>query len=226
MILEETLFLRTSLSGDKVCGVGPGVVVNWVSEVVRKVFQWTLSGDDSLNKESKHGEHSKSTILDFLHLKLSKSLWWVNNLTERSTSNTVTLYSSHQHNLTSPNGQDALCMDQAWVAQVIKSTLTENLGSSFEPYNFIELRYHYEPRARGRHNQELQAWPIYKNGPKYLTRSGPYHGLPEETGLALVTVFLIMTFPFLVISEEDGESFTTFPAKEGEDRAIVEAAIE
>ncbi|KAG5613840.1 hypothetical protein H5410_013664 [Solanum commersonii] len=101
---------RSSLSGDKVCGKGPGIVVNGVSKVIGKVLQWTLSCDDSLNKESKHGEHSKSTVLDFLYLELSKSLWviskaqwveattrvkWVNNLTERPTSNTVTFNGSH-----------------------------------------------------------------------------------------------------------------------------------
>ncbi|KAG5613833.1 hypothetical protein H5410_013657 [Solanum commersonii] len=259
-ILEVTFSLsRTSLSGNKVCGKGPSVVVNWVSKVVGKVLQWTLSSDDSLNKESKHGEHSKSTILDFLYLELSKSLWviskaqwvkattrvkWVNNLTKRSTSNTVTLNGSHQHNLASPNCQDALCMDQTWVAQVVKSTLAENLGSSLEPYSFAKLDTVTGQKLREDTSKSTKHGPSAvdhlqftvlsecfrlgaspENGPKYLTRSGPYHGLPEEAGLALAALFLMVTLPFPVISEEDSESFTAFPAKVEEERAIVEAAI-
>uniref|UniRef100_A0A3Q7FNS0 Uncharacterized protein n=1 Tax=Solanum lycopersicum TaxID=4081 RepID=A0A3Q7FNS0_SOLLC len=67
--------LRDSFSGDKVCGESPGIVVYGVCKVVSKVLQWTLSGDNSLNKESKHREHSKSTVLDLLYLELSKCLW-------------------------------------------------------------------------------------------------------------------------------------------------------
>ncbi len=78
---------------------------------------------------------------------LSKAQWvkaatrveWVDNLTKRPTSNTVTLNGSHQDNLASPDGQDALCMDQAWVAQVVKSTLAKDLGSSLEPHSLTKL---------------------------------------------------------------------------------------
>ncbi|NBI77222.1 hypothetical protein D3Z42_17640 [Lachnospiraceae bacterium] len=56
-----------------------------------------------------------------------------------------------------------------------------------------------------------------------MTRSGPYQGLPEETGLA--TVFLMETRPLPEIWEVEGESLTAWPAKEGEERAIEEAAI-
>ncbi|KAJ6920863.1 hypothetical protein NC651_014441 [Populus alba x Populus x berolinensis] len=38
-----------------------------------------------------------------------------------------------------PDGQDALCVDQARVAQVVKSTLAEDLGSSLEPNSLTEL---------------------------------------------------------------------------------------
>lgn len=58
----------TSLSWGKVGGIGPSIVVNRVSKVVSQVLQWTLPCHNGLNKESKHGEHSKSSILDFLHL--------------------------------------------------------------------------------------------------------------------------------------------------------------
>lgn len=49
--------LARSLSGNKVGGVGPGVVVDWVGKMVSKVLQRTLSGHNSLDKESKHREH-------------------------------------------------------------------------------------------------------------------------------------------------------------------------
>ncbi|KAG5591746.1 hypothetical protein H5410_042260, partial [Solanum commersonii] len=242
----------TSLSGNKVCGKSPCIVVNWISKVVCKIFQWAFSGDNSLNEESKHGKHSKSSILDFFHFEFSKSLWiiskaqwveattrikWVNNLTKRPTSNTVTLNGSHQHNLASPNGQDTLCMDQTWVAQVIKSTLAENLGSSFEPNSLTKLytitgqELRKDTTKSSKHGPstmdhlQLTLGASPENGPKYLTRSGPYHGLPEETGLALAAVFLIVNLPFPVISEEDGESLTAFPTNVDEERAIVAAAI-
>lgn len=48
------------------------------------------------------------------------------------------------------------------------------------------------------------------------------HGLPEETGLE--AAFLMETLPFPAFSAA-GESFTACPAKDGEERAIVEAAI-
>ncbi|KAK2991855.1 hypothetical protein RJ640_030030, partial [Escallonia rubra] len=58
---------------------------------------------------------------------------------KRSTSNTVALNSTHQDNLSSPNGQDALGVDQAWVAQVVKSTLAKDLSTGFEPHSLTEL---------------------------------------------------------------------------------------
>ncbi|KAG5622179.1 hypothetical protein H5410_007397 [Solanum commersonii] len=57
-----------------VCGKGPGIVVNWICKVVSKILQWTLSGNNGLNEESKHREHSKSAILNLLYLELSKCL--------------------------------------------------------------------------------------------------------------------------------------------------------
>ncbi|RYR64338.1 hypothetical protein Ahy_A03g010465 [Arachis hypogaea] len=118
--------IGSSLSGDKVGGIGPGVVVDWVSKVVSEVLQWALSSDNSLNKESKHGEHGQPTVLNLLDLELGESLWvvgkaqwvkaatwvkWVSNLSKRPTGNTVTLNGSHQDDLGGPNGQDALCVD-------------------------------------------------------------------------------------------------------------------
>ncbi|KAK2977320.1 hypothetical protein RJ640_004063 [Escallonia rubra] len=110
-----------------------------VSEVVDKVLQWPFSGHDGLNEESKHGEHEESPNLELLHFKLSKDLeiiakaqgvkastWvrWVNHLAKWSSGNTVALDSSHQ---------DDLC------GQVVKSSLTEGLGSGLEPHRLTAL---------------------------------------------------------------------------------------
>ncbi|KAG5622185.1 hypothetical protein H5410_007403 [Solanum commersonii] len=303
---------------------GEEIAIVAAAIVISKVLQWSLSGNNGLNEESKHREHSKSAVLDLLYLELSKCLWvisktqWVKASTGRPTSNTVSLNSSHQHNLASPDGQDALCMDQAWVAQVVKSTFTEDLGSGLEPHSLTELDTitgqelredaskstkhspsavdHLEftvlgkawgltreraqvlntvraipwaarrdrlgdslshsdpsiskiseadgesftacPAKEGEERAIVEAAMVLisreqsnclmlgdspENGPKYLTRSGPYHGLLDEADLA--TAFLIVILPFPVISEAEGESFTACPAKEGEERAIVEAAM-
>ncbi|KAK2994991.1 hypothetical protein RJ640_030038 [Escallonia rubra] len=66
--------LDHSLSGNKVCGICPGIVVHRVSKVVSKILQWTLSGHNGLNKEAEHGEHGQSTIFYLLYLKFSKCL--------------------------------------------------------------------------------------------------------------------------------------------------------
>ncbi|KAG5517154.1 hypothetical protein RHGRI_037794 [Rhododendron griersonianum] len=123
-----------SLPGDKVGGIGPGIVGNWVSKMVRQVLQRALSGHNGLNKEPKHGKHGKSSILELLHLELSKSLRiiskaqrieasagvdGVGDLTERPTGDAVALNGPHQDNLAGPDGQNALGMDQAGVAQVV-----------------------------------------------------------------------------------------------------------
>jgi hypothetical protein len=43
-----------------------------------------------------------------------------------------------------------------------------------------------------------------ENGPKYLTRSDPYHGLPDGP-FGLATVFLIVTRPLPRTSDAAGE---------------------
>ncbi|WVZ14511.1 hypothetical protein V8G54_012077 [Vigna mungo] len=142
------------LSRNKVGGVGPGVVIDGVGKVIGEVLQRSLASDNGLNEETKHGEHGQSPILQLFHLQLSKSLWviskaqwveaptrvdWVSHLTQRPTGNAVTLHCTHQYHLCGPDGKDALCMDQAWVAQVVKPTLTEYLRPSLEPHGLPEL---------------------------------------------------------------------------------------
>ncbi|KAL6206820.1 hypothetical protein ACLB2K_024066 [Fragaria x ananassa] len=125
-----------------------------MNEVVCKVLQWTLSGNNGLNKEAKHREHGQPTILELLHLKLSKCFWviskaqwveaaswvkWVFNFTKWASSNSVSLNCAHQDDLGGPDGQDALRVDQARVAQVVEPALAEDLGSGLEPHCLAEL---------------------------------------------------------------------------------------
>nr|GME07781.1 chlorophyll A-B binding protein of LHCII type 1 [Ipomoea batatas] len=234
---------------NEVCSIGPGVVVNWVGKVVGQVLQWALSGNDGLNEESQHGEHGKSAILDLLHLELSKSIWvvseaqWVKvatgvecvgDLAEGSSGNTVTLNGSHQHNLASPDGQDALSVDQAWVAQVVKTSLAEDLSSGLEPHRLAELHAVAGQQLRENASKGSKHRP---SGVDHLQMTVLGEGLwvsreassvpsvvaGELSGLA--APFLMVNLAFPVISGVDGESFTAFPAKEGEERAIVAAAI-
>lgn len=63
------------VSGGEGGGVGPGVVGNGVSQVVGQVLDGTLSGNDSLDEESEHGEHGEPSVLQLLDLQLSEGVW-------------------------------------------------------------------------------------------------------------------------------------------------------
>ncbi|KAL2473203.1 Chlorophyll a-b binding proteinic [Forsythia ovata] len=119
--------------------------------------------DNGLNEESKHGEHCQPAILDFFHLKIyeslgiiSKTQWveastgvkWVYHLPQWPSGNTVALNSSHQDDLASPDGQDALGMDQAWVAQVVKPTFAEYLRSGLEPNSLTNFDTPNSPNSQ------------------------------------------------------------------------------
>ena len=123
-------------------------------KMVGKVLEGTLTGDDGLHKVAEHGEHSETAILDFLHLELCECLGvvskaegvkaaprveWVDDLTERAASNTIPLDGTHEHHLTGPNSEDALGVDEAWVAKVVESALAEDLRAGLEPYGLSEL---------------------------------------------------------------------------------------
>ncbi|KAI9127483.1 hypothetical protein K1719_002042 [Acacia pycnantha] len=58
---------------------------------------------------------------------------------KRPTGNTVSLHSAHQHHLAGPDGKDALFMDHAWITQVVKPTLTENLRSGLQSHDLTEF---------------------------------------------------------------------------------------
>ncbi len=119
------------------CEVGsicPGVVGNRVSQMITQILQRSLACDDGLHEESKHGEHGKPPILELLHLQFSESVrvvsqaqgieWapWVDrihHITQWTAGNAVTLHRSHQDNLNSPDGENALGMNERWVAQIV-----------------------------------------------------------------------------------------------------------
>ncbi|KAK2965324.1 hypothetical protein RJ640_013787 [Escallonia rubra] len=101
---------RENKPRNKVSGVRPCIVVDWVSKVICKVLQWSLSGHYGLDKEAKHGKHGKPSILELLHLQLCESFWivgqsewvkassgveWVDHLTKWSTGHSVPLHGTH-----------------------------------------------------------------------------------------------------------------------------------
>ena len=126
--------------------------------MVQEILQWSLPCHNGLNKESKHGEHGQPSILDLLHLQLSKcnrvigQPQWVKVLTTRvqiipppnswKPIDTITLNQTHQENLEAQNSQNALGMDQVGVPEVVQSTLGEDLGSGLEPDGLFEVNFH------------------------------------------------------------------------------------
>uniref|UniRef100_J3L1M4 Uncharacterized protein n=1 Tax=Oryza brachyantha TaxID=4533 RepID=J3L1M4_ORYBR len=133
---------RRSLAGDEVGGVGPGVVVDGVGEVVGEVLEGALAGDDGLHEEAEHGEHGEAAVLDLLDLELGEGLRVVgeaerveaaagvervDDLAERAAGDAVALDGAHEHDLAGPDGEDALRVDQARVAEVVEPALAEDL---------------------------------------------------------------------------------------------------
>ncbi|CAN0911518.1 hypothetical protein LINGRAHAP2_LOCUS26912, partial [Linum grandiflorum] len=152
--LQSQTTNHSSLSGNKVGSKSPCIVVDRIGDMVSQVLQRTLSGDNRLNEETKHREHSQPPVLDLLHLQLSKRLRVVgqtqrvkaptrvkrvNNFPKWTSSNTVPFHSAHENHLAGPDGQDALSVDQARVAQVVKPTFAEDLGSGLEPNGLSEF---------------------------------------------------------------------------------------
>ncbi|CAA7388504.1 unnamed protein product [Spirodela intermedia] len=130
---------------------------------------------------------------------------------------------------------DALSMHQARVSQVVEPALAEDLRAGLEPDGLSELDAVASEQLRedaaegaehgpaGVDDLQLPEGASPEKGPRYLTRSGPYQGLPEEMGFGLAAVFLMVILPSPRTSEVAGASFTACPAKEGEERAMVAA---
>jgi hypothetical protein len=143
-----------SLAGHKVGGVGPCVVVDGVGEVVGEVLERAFAGDDGLDEEPEHGEHGEAAVLELLHLELREGLRVVgeaerveaaagvervDDLSERAAGDAVPLDGAHEHDLAGPDGEDALRVDQARVAEVVQPTLAEDLRPGLEPHGLAEL---------------------------------------------------------------------------------------
>ena len=141
---------KSLVSWDKLGGIGKSIVDGWVCQVIRQVFKRSLSGDDGLDKESKHGEHGKTSILDLLYLELSKSFWvigqteWVEWTTwvefvqslgpfKVAAAVAVSLDCSHQDDLDDEGGNNAVGVDEPLVSQVLDTLIGKDLGSSLEP---------------------------------------------------------------------------------------------
>ena len=126
------------------------VVEVGVGDVVSKVLEGPLTGDDSLDEETEHGEHGETAVLDLLHLELSECVGVVSKAqgVEGTTGVqgvealgplkatavvTVTLNSTHEDNLNDQGGDDGVCVDEAGEAEVLDALIGEDLGTSLEP---------------------------------------------------------------------------------------------
>mmetsp|Transcript_2849 Transcript_2849/g.4367 ORF Transcript_2849/g.4367 Transcript_2849/m.4367 type:complete len:379 (-) Transcript_2849:222-1358(-) len=140
---------RLNLRGELSCG-SEGETVNsgWISDVLSPVLNRSLTGRNSLNVESEHGEHSETAVLDLLNLKFSEGIWIVSKskriesstrvdsiktFSSRTSVHTVSFSSSHKDDLASKDSKNRLSVNEGRVSKVVKSALSEDLGSSLEP---------------------------------------------------------------------------------------------
>ena len=144
----------SSVVGDEVGGECPGVVADGVGQVVGEVLQGPLAGHDGLHEEAEHGEHGQPPVLELLHFQLRERLevvgqtqrveaaarvQGVGDLAQRPADDAVALDGAHEEDLGGPDGQDALRVHQAGVAQVVQAALAEDLGPGLEPHGLAEL---------------------------------------------------------------------------------------
>ena len=140
------------VSWNELGGVGESVVDSWVSQVIGQVLQWSLSGHDGLDIESEHGEHSKTSVLDFLHLQLSEGIWvvsqtqwvewttWVQSVKtlgpfKVTSAVTVSLDGTHEDDLDNQSGNNTVGIDESVDSEVLDTLVLEDLGTSIEPSN-------------------------------------------------------------------------------------------
>eukprot|EP01018_Ginkgo_biloba_P032239 Gb_23735 [translate_table: standard] len=152
--MVHVFFFFFSFAGDEVGGEGPGVVVDGVGEVVGEVLDGAFAGDDGLDEETEHGEHGQAAVLELLNLQFGEGIGvvgqpqrveaatWIDgvgNLAEWAASNAVALDGSHEDDLAGPDGENALGVDEAWVAQVVEAAVAEDLRARLEPDSLAEL---------------------------------------------------------------------------------------
>ena len=119
--------------------------------MVGQVLQGPLAGHDGLHEEAEHGQ---PPVLQLLHFQLRERLGVVSqnqrveaaarvqgvgDLAQRPAGDAVALDGAHEDDLSGPDGQDALRVHQAGVAQVVQATVAEDLGPGLEPHGLAEL---------------------------------------------------------------------------------------
>ena len=124
------------------------------SQVFTQVVEWAFASDNSLDEEPKHGEHSETSILDFLDLELSKGIWvisqskwvesltrveWVKTLTSWATVYTVSFNESHEDDIGGNSGANALGVDEGGVVEVVDTVLGEDESLVLEPNSLWEV---------------------------------------------------------------------------------------
>ena len=122
--------------------------------MVGEVLQGPLAGHDGLHEEAEHGEHGQPPVLQLLHFQLRERLGVVGqtqrveaaarvqgvaDLAQRPAGDAVALDGAHEDDLGGPDGQDALRVHQAGVAQVVQAAVAEDLGPGLEPHGLTEL---------------------------------------------------------------------------------------
>jgi hypothetical protein len=130
------------------------VVNKGISQVIGQVFEGALASDNSLDEESEHGEHSKTSVLDLLNLELSKSIgivsktqgvesltgvYGVETLSGGATVYTVSLNETHEDDLGEESSSDRLGVDESGVAEVVEATITEDGGTDLEPDSLAKV---------------------------------------------------------------------------------------
>jgi len=124
--------------------------------MVAKVLERALSSDNSLNKESEHREHSKTSILNLLDLEVGKGIRVVSKAQgvegttrveaikalrpfETATVITVTLDGTHEDVLDDQGSNDRMSVDNTGDSKVLDALIRENLGTSVEPLDVTSI---------------------------------------------------------------------------------------
>jgi len=142
------------VAGHKLGGAGEAIDGSGVSQMVVQVLQGALAGDNGLDEETEHGEHSQTAVLDLLHLELSKRIGVVSKAqrvegatgveavktlspVEAGGGETESLSLSHEDDGDGNSGHDGLGVDQAGVAEVVEAIVAEDGSAGLEPDSIV-----------------------------------------------------------------------------------------
>ena len=120
--------------------------------MLREVFQGSLAGDNSLDKEAKVGNQGEAAVLDLLHLELSKRIGIVSKAQRIEGSTGIEAIKAlspgtgtftapgaeglglpEEDNLDSDSSHDGLSMNKGGVAEVVQAIIREDGGTGLEP---------------------------------------------------------------------------------------------